>query len=280
MWPFSYLRPTQPQEMSQQEAIATGVVPPLDYQPPARAPLSATIRTLRVGAGVATGYAARMLFQPGYALPLGTTDEGAARIKAYACELLDSLGVDLQVVHADRVPATGGVVLMWKQESHLDHLALPAALPRPCYTLFNTSVRDTPVYGRYLQRGGHFWVDKSDETQWRASVARAAHQVRQGACALVSPEGTRSWDGEILQMKRGAFILAEESQCPIVGVTLVGAHERMPRGAFAVRPGPLRIVFSEPIFTDGALRGDALKDAVATALVELKRKHAFGTSPN
>ena len=38
-------------------------------------------------------------------------------------------------------------------------------------------------------------------------MARAADRVRDGACVLISPEGTRSWDGKLLPMKRGAFLI-------------------------------------------------------------------------
>lgn len=47
-------------------------------------------------------------------------------------------------------------------------------------------------------------------------------------------------------MKRGAFLLAIASGRPIVCVTVVGAHERMPRGSPVVRA-----VFSDPIPTAG-----------------------------
>ena len=90
-------------------------------------------------------------------------------------------------------------------------------------------------------------VDRNDEAQWRASIARAATRVRDGECVLVSPEGTRSWDGRLLPMKRGALQLAAASERLIVCVTVIGGHARLPRGSAIVRAGPLRVVFAEPI---------------------------------
>lgn len=100
-----------------------------------------------------------------------------------------------------------------------------------------------------MRRTGQIHVDRTDETQWRASVARAAARASEGACVLVSPEGTRSWDGELLPMKRGALLLATTAAVPLVCVTVIGGHERMPRGSPFVRHGPIRVVFSEPIVT-------------------------------
>lgn len=48
-------------------------------------------------------------------------------------------------------------------------------------------------------------------------------------------------------MKRGAVLLAEAADRPIVLVTLIGGHQRLPRGAAIVRSGRLRAVFSDPI---------------------------------
>src|SRR5215470_10224699 len=126
---------------------------------------------------------------------------------------------------------------MWNQTSHLDHLVLPAAIPRPFHSLYNNELRDTPIYGRYLADSGHFWVDRTDEAQWRPQLAKVAARVREGACVLVSPEGTRSWDGRLLPMKRGAFLLARAAGRPIVCVTITGARACLPRGRAAVRGG-------------------------------------------
>jgi 1-acyl-sn-glycerol-3-phosphate acyltransferase len=186
--------------------------------------------------------------------------------------MLSGLGVRLEVREAHRVPATGGVVLMWNQESHLDHLVLPAAIPRPFFSLYNSAIAKVPFYGRHLRDHGHVHVDRRDEAQWREALARAAARVASGECVLLSPEGTRSWDGKLLPMKRGAAMLAAASRRPVVCVTVIGGHARMPRGSAFVREGTVRVVFSEPMppTEDEA----AITARVAATFEETKR--AFG----
>ena len=174
--------------------------------------------------------------------------ESLARVAASCQRILDGLGVEV-VVAGGAMPADGGVVLMWNQCSHLDHLILPTVIPRPFFSLFNTEIMNTPVYGAYLRRTGHEHLDRHHEPAWRAAVSRAARRVAAGEVVLISPEGTRSWDGNLLPMKRGAFILALESKSPIVCVTLAGAERCLPRGAFVVRAGRASVAFSEPIET-------------------------------
>ncbi len=204
--------------------------------------------------------------------PRTTDAEGLRRIAQACRDLLRRLGVQIEIERASAVPETGGLVFMWNQESHLDHIVLPSVLPRPFFSLYNNAVAGRPVYGRYLRDSGHVHVDKTDESQWRRGVARAASQIREGECAVVSPEGTRSWDGELLPMKRGAFIMAIQSQRPIVCVTLLGGHQRLPRGSSAVRPGVIRAVFSDPIPTAGhdPERRAPLKARVAEEFTRVK----------
>ncbi len=187
---------------------------------------------------------------------------------------LSLLGVELECLGAQRIPREGGLVFMWNQESHLDHLVLAAVMPRPIFSLYNNEVRRVPLYGEYLRHTGHVWVDRNDESQWRPAVAAAAARVSAGECVLVSPEGTRSPDGKLLPMKRGAFLLAEAADRPIVLVTLIGGHQRLPRGAAIVRRGRLRAVFSDPIpRPQGDL--EAWKTAVMHGFVECKQRYAL-----
>jgi 1-acyl-sn-glycerol-3-phosphate acyltransferase len=204
--------------------------------------------------------AARTLFAVGRIVPrmilsmFRSPDEGSTntslgleRVRRTSLEALSWLGVELEVIGVERVPRSGGLVFMWNQQSHLDHFALGAAIPRPFFSLFNLELGRFPIYGRYLERSGHQLVDRRDETQWRRSVSEAARRVHAGESVLVSPEGTRSWDGRLLPMKRGAFILYEEAARPLICVTLVGGNERLGRGSAIVRSGRLRVVFSEPL---------------------------------
>lgn len=179
--------------------------------------------------------------------PSTTSSEGLAQVRRAFSRTLRRLGIEVQVERAHRVPKTGGLVFMWNQESHLDHLVLAVAMPRPFFSLYNNEVSRVPFYGSHMRASGHVHVDRNDEAQWRPAVARAAERVKNGECVLLSPEGTRSKDGRLLPMKRGAFILAEAAERPIVCMTVIGAHERMPRGQPYATPGTIRIVFSDPI---------------------------------
>ncbi len=242
---------------------------PPGYISPLAPPLADAARTLAVMATDLLPYLARLALRRGGST---ATDEGLAEIRTSFRATLHRLAVDLEIIDAERVPRDGGLILMWNQESHLDHLVLASAIPRGFLSLYNNAIARTPFYGEHMRRTGHLHVDRTDEAQWRQSVARAAERAREGACILVSPEGTRSWDGELLPMKRGAFLLAEAAAQPIVCVTVVGGHERLPRGSPFVRSGLVRVIFSAPIPTAGE-SAEKLAETVAATFRETKERH-------
>jgi 1-acyl-sn-glycerol-3-phosphate acyltransferase len=218
---------------------------PAGWQPPPRDTIGGILATARV-AGTMLAAMAKDLATHRVPTRSTTTAAGLAEVRERCRALLAAIGVEVEV--RGSVPADGGFVFMWNQTSHLDHVLLPVAIPRPFHLTYNNEVRRFPIYGRYLAASDHFWLDRTDEQQWRAQLDIAARRIRvDGACVLVSPEGTRSWDGRILPMKRGAFLLARTAQRPIVCVTLSGARERMPRGRLGITPGRVTISLSPPI---------------------------------
>ena len=190
---------------------------------------------------------ARLAVHRSWPAPATTTEDGLAHHHRAFGAALRALRIDLEVRHAERVPRDGGVVLMFNQESHLEHLVLATAAPRPFFTLYNNEVARIPAYGEHLRSTGHVHLDRTDERQWRPGILAAAARVAAGECALISPEGTRSRDGQLLPFKRGALLLATSSERPVVCVTVIGGHACLPRGSLIVRRGPVRVVFSEPI---------------------------------
>jgi 1-acyl-sn-glycerol-3-phosphate acyltransferase len=232
------------------------------------------IRTALTMCVVVPAFASRLLWVNRHAQPESTnTAAGLAGAQRFGARALRLFGVQLEVLGTERVPADGGLLFMWNQTSHLDHLILSAAIPRPFLSLFNNEVARVPIYGTHLRRAGHFHVDRNDEVQWRESVARAAAALNAGACILLSPEGTRSWDGRLLPMKRGAFELARAARRPIVCVTVIGGNARLGRGCMVVRPGPIRVVFSAPFIAE------PLEETVIETFEATLREWSFESVP-
>ncbi len=236
------LAPPRPAGMSDEEARLAAILPPVGHTVP-----PATV------AEQVRGFARVLRFSARFLLRMRALEDialGSPAFREESSAFLRTLGIQVEIrgeTHLQR----DGQVLMWNQTSHLDHLVLGVAIPVAFRSLYNVELAKVPRYGPWLRKQGHFFVDRFDEAQWRASIAEAAAWIREGNTVLVSPEGTRSWDGRLLPMKRGAFLLAVAAQRPIVPVVVRGAQPLLPRGRFTVKPGIIAVEFLEPIPTEG-----------------------------
>lgn len=246
--PWRRFRPRPDAGMTPAEAREAGILPPEGWKKPVYH------FPERAQSAIAWGRLAVYLRREWERRKQAPEVPGTERARRFCRGALEALDLNLEVTGEDRLPPKDrGVLFMWNQTSHLDHLVLGAVIDRPVRSLYNIELAKVPVYGDWLRKQKHYLVDRYDEAQWRDAISRAARDVRdQNVSILISPEGTRSWDGKLLPMKRGAFILAIESKAPVVPVIIRGAHEALPRGSGVIRPGgTIRVELSPAVETGG-----------------------------
>lgn len=242
------LAPPMPEGMSEAEARAAAVLPPEDYIPP-RYTLAERMRSAALWARALAVIAAETR-KGALSRESGLFD--TYRSRAFARRVLEAAEIRLRV-SGTLPPRDEPVFFMWNQSSHLDHLVLAALIDRPVRSLYNREMARVPYYGEWLRAQGHYLVDRFDEQQWRSAIEQAGREARErrNFSFVVSPEGTRSWDGRLLPMKRGAFMLAIEAQLPIVAFVIDGAHRVLPRGSGVIRPGRIDVEIAPPVETAG-----------------------------
>ena len=98
------------------------------------------------------------------------------------------------------------------------------------------------------------------------------------------PEGTRSWDGEMLPAMAGVGLLVAATDVPVIPVYVDGAYEAWPRHRRFPVPRQITIRFGEPVQLDEIRRQmtadrknrrahqQAIADAVMDAIAELAPK--------
>ena len=77
---------------------------------------------------------------------------------------------------------------------------------------------------------------------------------------VVFPEGTRSPDGRLQPLKRGAVGLALRLGLPVAPVTIVDAARANPKGRFRLSGGTVRVVVHEAIGIETGAAGRAQRD--------------------
>lgn len=105
-----------------------------------------------------------------------------------------------------------------------------------------------PLVGYACKKAGHVFVDDSNVASIRETIKESEQKLRDGMSLVIFPEGSRSWDGKMIDFKRGAFMLAAEFRLPVVPITIDGSFKRMPRTTYCVTPGTITLTIHKPIY--------------------------------
>lgn len=81
---------------------------------------------------------------------------------------------------------------------------------------------------------------------------------------LYFPEGSRTWDGNMLPFEAGLGIVVKELKVPVVPVKLEGLLQILPRGAAFPKRGPVTVKFGVPLYFTNESPGEINKIAQNT----------------
>jgi 1-acyl-sn-glycerol-3-phosphate acyltransferase len=168
-------------------------------------------------------------------------------IRFWAGRLLAAAGVVLRVENAEVIRPDQRYIIIGNHSSYLDIPALQAAIRQPLRFLAKKSLFAIPVFGWAIKAAGFVPIDRKDRSTAGRSFELAALQLRTGRTVAVFPEEGRSQTREMKPFKRGAFLLALKAGLPIVPVAIRGMYDVLPAVRPIVHPGPVTIVFGEPI---------------------------------
>ena len=172
----------------------------------------------------------------------------------------------------ERLPESGGVLVLSSHQSHLDPLLLGLATNRRLSSLARSSLFKFGPFGNAIAALGAVPIDRtaSSVTAMRTVIQR----LRKGAAVIVFPEGTRTSTGQLGEMKKGFALLAKRAAVPIAPVAIVGAYECWPRFHMFPRPGRIRLHFGTVITADEvkSLSETQLADRCLAVLQDLDKK--------
>ena len=104
-----------------------------------------------------------------------------------------------------------------------------------------------PFVGWACRMAGHILIERSSRVKSMESIRKAESKLKNGMSVVIFPEGTRTPDGKMARFKRGAFLISQELNLPILPVTIDGNYDVMSRHAWNVTWHPVHMTIHEPI---------------------------------
>jgi 1-acyl-sn-glycerol-3-phosphate acyltransferase len=156
-------------------------------------------------------------------------------------------GVRVQTVGLDKLDPERTYIFMSNHVSNIDPPITVPLIPKRTSVMVKKELFRFPILGRAMRMGSLVPVDRGNRDAGIESVRAAKQVVQQGINMTIYVEGHRSFDGKLLPFKKGPFYLAMECGAPVVPITIVGTHDVMPKGRFAIEPGTVTVIFHSPI---------------------------------
>ena len=173
------------------------------------------------------------------------------RVGVWGCKFaLWLAGVRLEVHGGEKIRADRAVVFMPNHQGNFDPPAVIAVLPRVIVLVKKEFFR-VPLLGRAMLQVGFIPVDRKNRERAIQAIDESVETLAGGRSFMVFPEGTRSRDGRLQPLKKGAFVMAIKAQVPVVPISVSGSSKIMQKGKFAIRPGVVRITIHDEIPTRG-----------------------------
>jgi 1-acyl-sn-glycerol-3-phosphate acyltransferase len=169
------------------------------------------------------------------------------------------------------LPRQGGVLLVSNHLSYLDVFLLGIPLQRP----LNYVARSTlfvPILGGFIRSLGGFPIQR--DGLGASGLKETLRRLKHGGIVTLFPEGTRSPDGTIGEVKPGIAVLVARARVPVVPAGIAGTFQAWPRSWPMPRPHPLRIHYGPPILP-ADLNGMDVDQITALIASRMKESHAI-----
>lgn len=151
--------------------------------------------------------------------------------------LLQKVRVHYRVVnpHNTQPPSGKATILMCNHSSAYDiPLAFKAFPKHSIRMLAKKELSKIPLFGKGMAAAEFPFIDRKNRYQAIKDLQYVRELMESGIVIWVSPEGTRSKDGQLAPFKKGAFITAIQAHATIIPIGIRGAFDILPARSFSI----------------------------------------------
>jgi len=172
--------------------------------------------------------------------------------KLWAAAILKVLLIPVKVTGRENLKEGESYVFVSNHQGSFDIFLIFGHLGRNFKWMMKHQLRKMPFVGFACEMSHQIFVDKRSPGKVKKTYDKARHTLRDGMSLVVFPEGARTYTGRMGTFKRGAYMLADELQLPIVPLTINGSFNIMPRTAkwYAIKRHPLTLTIHKPIYPE------------------------------
>ena len=130
------------------------------------------------------------------------------------------------------------------------------------------SLARMPLWGIAMKKAGMVFINKQHAKRAYNQLEELKTQLR-NRVLWCSPEGTRGNGESLLPFKRGVFQLAKNTGACILPITLIGAHQVLPKHAWRIRANQSVTVRIGKIITPIEVNSSSVADLMSTVFEQM-----------
>ncbi len=164
--------------------------------------------------------------------------------------IVSKIFFSLKIEGLGNIPEQGPYIITPNHASYLDAFAVVSGIPSKAFKdLYTLGIREyfTGRSGKSFARLANV-IPIDQEKYLNKALQMSSYVLRNGKSLLIFPEGGRSFDGELMEFKKGVGILALELNIPVIPAYIEGSFEALPRRAKWPKFKQIKVVFGKPLF--------------------------------
>ncbi len=169
---------------------------------------------------------------------------------------------NLEIKGADCIPKKGSFILAANHVSFLDPPAVSSCCPRKVLFIARADLFDNKVLGFYMRRVGVIPIKRYSADLGALKVALKALK---NMPLLIFPQGERTSNFD--DVRPGIGFLCKKSDVPVIAARIYGTDVVLPRGAKFLRPGKVKVIFSQ---VDNIGKDDTYEDITVKVMMKIK----------
>ncbi len=145
----------------------------------------------------------------------------------------------------EHLPSEGGVLIAANHQSFLDIPLISIATRRHVSFVARDSLARARWLAFVMRECGAVLIRRG--VQDRRALREMVAHLEQGDCVSIFPEGTRTPDGRVQALRRGALLPAKMAGVPVVPAGIRGTFEAWPRDSRLPRPARVSLHFAPAV---------------------------------
>ena len=176
----------------------------------------------------------------------------AAATKEWTGELMDYLGIELEVRGAENIPEEDGFVVVANHQGYADIVVTLAAMDGKHQIGFGgkDNLVKIPFIGQWVVRLRGVFSPRGNARESLKVIKEGVKLVKNGFNVAIFPEGTRARCSKPGEFKPGAFKLATMAKAKILPISINGSYHLYEETG-KLRPCKIKMQIHPPVETAG-----------------------------